>query len=226
MATKTIDQLPAVSSEADADELAVWQTGVQKKLTLSQLFSYLTSKFGSLAIKNTVATADIDALAVTYAKLQNVSATDKVLGRQATGAGVVEEIPCNAAGRTLLQGMSQITNSLGADVLLNNTANYFDGPSVAQGTVGTWFAIGTISLTGNSGDVIHAKLWDGTTVIASSFTAIPPGGGSPISLSGFIISPAANIRISAKSTSDTSGVIKFNQTSNSKDSTITAIRIA
>src|SRR2546426_953355 len=40
--------------------------------------------------------------------------------------------------------LTPITNSLGADVALNNTANYFDGPSVAQGTSGTWFASGTV----------------------------------------------------------------------------------
>lgn len=42
--------------------------------------------------------------AVTYAKMQNVSATDKVLGRSTAGAGDVEEIPCTAAGRALLAG--------------------------------------------------------------------------------------------------------------------------
>jgi hypothetical protein len=40
--------------------------------------------------------------AVTYAKMQNVSATDKVLGRSSAGAGDVEEITCTAAGRALI----------------------------------------------------------------------------------------------------------------------------
>ena len=40
--------------------------------------------------------------AVTYAKIQNVSVTDKVLGRSTAGAGDVEEIACTAAGRALL----------------------------------------------------------------------------------------------------------------------------
>lgn len=40
--------------------------------------------------------------AVTYAKIQNVSATDKLLGRSTSGSGVVEEITCTAAGRALL----------------------------------------------------------------------------------------------------------------------------
>jgi len=40
--------------------------------------------------------------AVTYAKMQNVSATDKVLGRSTAGAGDVEEITCTAFGRSLI----------------------------------------------------------------------------------------------------------------------------
>jgi hypothetical protein len=48
--------------------------------------------------------ATIAANAVTYAKMQDVSATDKVLGRSTAGAGDVEEIPCTAAGRALLAG--------------------------------------------------------------------------------------------------------------------------
>lgn len=39
---------------------------------------------------------------VTYAKIQNVSAADKVLGRATAGAGDVEEIACTSGGRNLL----------------------------------------------------------------------------------------------------------------------------
>ena len=60
---------------------------------------------------NTTADGDLDGLypdptiendSVTYAKMQNVSATDKVLGRSTSGAGDVEEIACTAAGRALI----------------------------------------------------------------------------------------------------------------------------
>jgi hypothetical protein len=56
---------------------------------------------GDVAIDNAGATT-IQADSVTYAKLQDVSATDKVLGRSTAGAGVVEEIACTAAGRALI----------------------------------------------------------------------------------------------------------------------------
>lgn len=39
---------------------------------------------------------------IAYAKIQDVSATDKLLGRSTAGAGVVEEIACTAAGRAIL----------------------------------------------------------------------------------------------------------------------------
>jgi len=117
---------------------------------------------------------------------------------------------------------SPITNSLGADVALNNTALYFDGPSIAQGTTGTWFVSGTVTiLTLGRVDV---KLWDGTTVIAS--TQCGYVNKNTISLSGYIANPAANLRISVNDSITTGGHIKFDASGNSKDSTITAFRIA
>jgi hypothetical protein len=127
----------------------------------------------------------------------------------------------------ITSAIPKFTNSLGSDVLLNNVANYFDGPSVAQGTVGTWFASGTVTLQATgSNDGYHIKLWDGTTVITS--TAVFPNTVSAIAtvcLSGYIVSPANNIRISVKDVSSTSGKILFNGTGNSKDSTISVYRI-
>lgn len=123
---------------------------------------------------------------------------------------------------------TQITNSLSGNVLLNNTGNYFDGPSVAQGATGTWYASGTVTAYDpGAASEIYCKLWDGTTVISSaSFTTNPGGGGTPnaVSLSGRIVTPAGNIRISCRDVTAATGLILFNQTGNSKDSTITATR--
>lgn len=46
--------------------------------------------------------------AVTYAKMQNVSASDKILGR-ISGSGDVEEIACTAAGRNLIDDADAAT---------------------------------------------------------------------------------------------------------------------
>ena len=47
---------------------------------------------GALAVLNTVGTTQIDDGAVTYAKVQDVSASQRVLGRNTTGAGDAEEV--------------------------------------------------------------------------------------------------------------------------------------
>lgn len=57
---------------------------------------------GDITVSGGGATWTIDNTAVSYAKIQNVSATDKVLGRSTAGAGSVEEIACTAAGRALI----------------------------------------------------------------------------------------------------------------------------
>lgn len=124
--------------------------------------------------------------------------------------------------------LSSITNSIAGDVALNNTGTYFDGPSVAQGSTGTWFASGTVTVNDTTGSsVFNFKLWDGTTVIASA-RAVSVGAGTSmaVSLSGFLASPAGNLRISVEDTSNATGHILANASGNSKDSTITAIRIA
>lgn len=61
---------------------------------------------GVLASLDTVGTDEIDNDAVTYDKIQNISGTDKILGRVTSGTGSIEEIDCNALGRSLLSAAS------------------------------------------------------------------------------------------------------------------------
>ena len=141
----------------------------------------------------------------------------------------IDNIATNTASIAALQALaSPLTNSLGADVSLNNIANYFTGPTVAQGSTGTWWASGIVTfLDTTSADTFYAKLWDGTTVIASG--AVTTGGANflaSISLSGYLASPAGNIRISCRAPNATTGKIVFNATGNSKDATVSAYRIA
>jgi hypothetical protein len=124
--------------------------------------------------------------------------------------------------------LSPITNSLTGNVALNNTANYFTGPTVAQGSTGTWFASGSVVvLDSAAGAIFDVKLWDGTTVIAEArVTTTAANQEQPASVSGFITSPASNIRISVRDVVSTNGQIRFNSNSDgSKTSTVTAIRI-
>jgi hypothetical protein len=151
------------------------------------------------------------------------------------GTGTVTSVVCGAGlvggtittSGTCAVSLSPTTISLAADVSLSNTANYFDGPSIAQGSTGTWFASGTVTVTESAAAAgIYCKLWDGTTVIASAAQRINSASqGVSISLSGFLSSPAGNLRISCRDITATTGKIVFNLTGNSTDSTISAFRI-
>lgn len=88
----------------------------------------------TVSVGGTVIT--INAGVVTYAKIQDVSAGDKVLGR-ITGAGDVEEIACTSAGRALLDDADataqRATLGLGT-AALNNTGD-FDAAGTAAAAV-------------------------------------------------------------------------------------------
>src|SRR5574343_398490 len=72
--------------------------------------------------------------AVTYAKIQNVSATDKVLGRSTAGAGDIEEIACTAAGRALIDDADATAqrSTLGLGSIATQNSN---GVSITGGTI-------------------------------------------------------------------------------------------
>lgn len=132
---------------------------------------------------------------------------------------------------TTIQGVaigSSLTAALGGDVNLNNTTVFIDGPSVAQGSTGTWFANGFVTLTdtAGSGSLYAVKLWDGTTEIGTAVINGPSANNLvTVAVSGVITSPAGNIRISVKDSSTSTGVIKA-ATSGAKNSVVTVVRIA
>lgn len=152
----------------------------------------------------------------------NVSSIDTATGAITLGYGLAR------TSQALRTSLTSITASLGADVALNNTGAYFDGPSVAQGSTGTWFVMGTVTVIDTAATAsINCKLWDGTTVVDSCvLRSNNTIGGFPATLSGIIASPTGNLRISCNDATATTGKILFNSSGNSKDSTITAVRIA
>ena len=73
-----------------------------------------------------VGTAAVASDAITYAKIQNVSATDKLLGRSSSGAGDVEEITCTAAGRALIDDADATTQRTTLGLAIGTNVQAYD----------------------------------------------------------------------------------------------------
>lgn len=66
-------------------------------------FTCTSSPAGEANVGLDIVNANVNAsAAIAWSKLANVSATDKLLGRSTAGAGVIEEITCTSAARSLL----------------------------------------------------------------------------------------------------------------------------
>jgi hypothetical protein len=98
-----------------------------------------------------VTTAKLGSAAVSYEKIQNVSATDRLLGRSTAGAGSVEEITCTAAGRALLDDADAATQraTLGLGTISTGNGTWADGGSFSGTSSGTNTGDQTITLTGD-----------------------------------------------------------------------------
>jgi hypothetical protein len=125
---------------------------------------------GDITVSNTGTTWTIDNQAVTYAKIQNVSATDKLLGRSTAGAGSVEEIACTAAGRAILDDAdaSAQRTTLGLGTLATQSGT-FSGTSSGTNTGDQ-----TITLTS---DVTGSGTGSFATTIAAGAVSTSKLGG-------------------------------------------------
>lgn len=96
------NQIASVGTLAAGDTvLGEKVNGTTGRLTVGQLQPSDGDK-GDITVSGSGLVWTVDNDAITYAKMQNVSATDKLLGRSSALAGDVEEITCTAAGRALL----------------------------------------------------------------------------------------------------------------------------
>ena len=134
--------------------------------------SLATSGSGTIAattvVTNANSTGDVTSVgntttiandAVTYAKIQNVTATDKILGRSTAGAGDVEEITFTAAARALCDdttASAQRTTLGMQDYITAHSTGIKTGGVLSIGTPTTKFTIS-----------------DGTGVVVDNTSATP-----------------------------------------------------
>lgn len=152
-----------------------------------------------LLIEGVLSSAEIIAAlsngALAYAKIQNVSATDKVLGRQSAGAGVIEEISCTSSGRSMIAAASAAAQT----ALLSAVV----GDSGSGGTKGLVPAPG-------SGDAAAGKY-----LAAGGGFSVPPTLASTAAAIGYAAGAGGTVtQATSKSTGVTlnkpSGVITLN----------------
>ena len=148
----TVDAATITDGSVGTDELANSSVTIGKlSLVAQDLAGSLIADGGITATQlasDAVETAKIINDAVTYVKIQDVTATDRLLGRSTAGAGVVEEIVCTAAGRALLDDADAAAQrtTLGLGTLATQSGT-FSGTHSGTSS-GTNTGDQTITLTG------------------------------------------------------------------------------
>lgn len=156
------------------------------------------SDAGTLAGLNDIGSTQIQDDAVTYAKIQNVSANDKILGRVTVGTGMIEEITCTSAARDLLDDVSAsaMRTTLGLATIAA-TGSYTD----LSGTPSFGGLAAKSSVDLSTGDATG-------TLAASRFPAL--SGDITTTAGALSATIAANAVTNAKAAQMAAGTIKGN----------------
>ena len=148
-------------------------TGDPADISASAASGAVLRESGSTLGFGTVATAGIADAAITYPKIQDVSATQRVLGRNTTGAGDVEEV-------TWAQFMNWLASSAQGDILYRGAS---DWTRLAAGTSGQylqtlgaganpqWTAAPTSAMT-----LLIAESGNTTSAVASNVSTVAISG--------------------------------------------------
>jgi hypothetical protein len=171
-----------VTSVGNATTLAAGSAGVLNSGTLPA--ARLPALTGDVTTTvGTVATTIADD-AVTYAKLQNVSGPDLVLGRVTTGAGNVEEISTTGTGSVVrATSPTLVTPVLGTPT--SGTLTNATGLPISTGVSGLASGVATFLGTPSSANLKAAvtdETGSGALVFATSPALVTPDLGTPSAL--------------------------------------------
>ena len=156
-------------------------TGAVEEITVSGGLEFT----GSGGIQRSALTGDVTASAgsgtttiandaVTYAKMQNASTSDVVLGRASAGTGNIEEIACTAAGRALLDDADAAAQRATLAAAGTGVTNTFTANQIVSVTDNTNAALRITQLgTGNALLVEDSTNPDATpTVVTADGTIV------------------------------------------------------
>lgn len=119
---------------------------------------------GDVTVSSSGTVWTIDNDAVTYAKMQDVSATDRILGRSTAGAGIVEEITCTSFARQILDDADAAT------VRATIGAGTGSGDALTSGTLAQFASTTSLQLLG----VMSDETGTGSLVFGTSPTLTTP----------------------------------------------------
>jgi len=175
LADQKITELTALSAAATGDVLAIVDISATetKKITAASLLTSSLNLLNTGSINldllnqssstkiGTVALADDS---VTYDKIQNVTASNTLLGRSSSGAGGIEQITCTAAGRALLDDADAATQ--------RTTLGLGSGNSVTFTGVTSAITSSNATITGGSiTGITDLSIGDGGTGASSAVNA-------------------------------------------------------
>jgi hypothetical protein len=111
---------------------------------------------GDISVSSSGAAWTIDNDVVTYAKMQNVSATDKLLGRSSSGAGDVEEIACTAAGRAILDDADAAAQRTTLGLVIGTNVQAYDADLTTWAGITPGSNVGTFLAAPSSANLLAA----------------------------------------------------------------------